>query len=405
MDFADKKAVKYFLKDNGIEDLTQLKLVFKSMAGSLLDELLEGERDDHLGYAKHDYVNKKTDNSRNGYSPKNVKSTYGDVELSIPRDRKGEFEPQLVRKYQTDITGIEDKIISMYAKGMTVRDIQSHIEEIYGGEISAQTISNITDKVLPHVEEWRNRQLKEIYAITYIDGIRYNVRSNGMVKEKTVYGVIGIDLDGNKDVLGLWIAETESAKYWLQVLTEIRNRGVKDILIMTSDDLPGIREAISSVYPSVAYQGCVVHVIRNSIKYVSWKDMKAFCHDMKFIYKASTEESALQALDALKMKWGSTYVMAVNVWERNWERIRTMYRFTEEIRTLIYTTNPMESFNRQLRKVTKNRSLFPDDTSALKLLYLATHEVLKKWTVKIRDWSKILAQLSIHFEERLTKYL
>jgi putative transposase len=206
-------------------------------------------------------------------------------------------------------------------------------------------------------------------------------------------------------VLGLWIAETESAKYWLTVLTEIRNRGVKDILIITSDDLPGIMEAITSVYPGIAYQGCVVHVIRNSMKYVSWKDMKAFSRDMKFIYKASTEESALQALEELRKKWGTTYTLAVNVWERNWERIRTMYQFTDEIRTLIYTTNPIESFNRQLRKVTKNRSLFPDDTSALKLLYLATQEVLKKWTVKTRDWSKILAQLSIHFEDRLTKYL
>jgi transposase-like protein len=405
MDFTDKKAVKGFLHDNGIDNLIELKLVFKNMAGSLLDELLEGERDDHLGYSKHDYANKKTDNSRNGYSSKNVKSNYGELELSIPRDRQGEFEPQLVKKYQTDITGIEDNIISMYAKGMTVRDIQSHIEEIYGGEISAQTISNITDRVLPHVEEWRNRQLKEVYAITYIDGIRYKVRSNGTVKDKTVYGVIGIDLEGNKEVLGLWIAETESAKYWLSVLTEIRNRGVKDILIMTSDDLPGIRDAISAVYPDVAYQGCVVHVIRNSMKYVSWKDMKAFSRDMKFIYKASTEESALQALDELRQKWGTTYALAVNTWERNWERIRTMFRFTDEVRTLIYTTNPMESFNRQLRKVTKNRSLFPDDTSALKLLYLATQEVLKKWTVKTRDWSKILAQLSIHFDERLTKYL
>lgn len=405
MDFTDKKETKNFLKENGIDNLTQLKMAFRSMAGSLLDELLEGERDEHLGYSKHDYANKKTDNSRNGYSSKNVKSAYGEVELNIPRDRKGEFEPQLIRKYQTDITGIEDKIISMYANGMTVRDIQSHIEEIYGGEISPQTISNITDRVLPHVDEWRNRQLQEAYAISYIDGIRYKVRSNGVVKDKTVYGMIGIDLEGNKDVLGLWIAETESAKYWLQVFTEIRNRGVKEILIITSDDLPGIREAITSVYPEIAYQGCVVHVIRNSMKYVSWKDMKAFARDMKSIYKSSTEESALQALEELKKKWGTTYALAVNVWERNWERIRTMYRFTEEIRTLIYTTNPMESFNRQLRKVTKNRSLFPDDTSVLKLLYLATQEVLKKWTIKTRDWSKILAQLSIHFEDRLTQYL
>jgi putative transposase len=311
----------------------------------------------------------------------------------------------LVGKYQKDITGIEEKIISMYAKGMTVRDIQSFIGEIYGGEVSPQTISNITDRVLPLMEEWRNRQLKEIYAITYIDGIRFNVRSNGQVKDKTVYGVIGIDLEGNKDVLGLWIAETESAKYWLGVLTELRNRGLKDILIITSDDLSGIQEAIKAVYPDAAYQGCVVHIIRNSLKYVSWKDMKEFSIDIKPIYKSPTEEAALLAFDELKKKWYSQYKLAVDVWERNWSRMRTMFSFTEEVRVLIYTTNPIESFNRQLRKVTKNRSIFPDDTAALKLIYLATCEVIKKWTMKIKDWNRILAQLSIHFEDRLKERL
>jgi len=405
MDFTDKKAINGFLEDNEIEDMAQLDLVFKSMAGAMLDKLLEGERDTHLGYSKYDYANKKTDNSRNGYSPKNVKSNYGDIELKIPRDRDGTFEPQLVGKYQKDITGIEEKIISMYAKGMTVRDIQSFIGEIYGGEVSPQTISNITNRVLPLMEEWRNRQLKEMYAITYIDGIRFNVRSNGQVKEKTVYGVIGIDLEGNKDVLGLWIAETESAKYWLGVLTELRNRGLKDILIITSDDLPGIQEAISAVYPDAAYQGCVVHIIRNSLKYVSYKDLKEFSSDIKPIYKSPTEESALFAFDELKKKWYGKYKLAVDVWERNWSRMKTMYSFTEEVRILIYTTNPIESFNRQLRKVTKNRSVFPDDTAALKLIYLATREVLKKWTMRIKDWNRILAQLSIHFGDRLGERL
>lgn len=399
MDFTDKKAINGFLEDNEIKDLAQLDLVFKNMAGAMLDKLLEGERDTHLGYSKYDYANKKTDNSRNGYSPKNVKSNYGDIDLKIPRDRDGSFEPHLVGKYQKDITGIEEKIISMYAKGMTVRDIQSFIEEIYGGEVSPQTISNITSRVLPLMEEWRNRQLKEIYAITYIDGIRFNVRSNGQVKEKTVYGVIGIDLDGNKDVLGLWIAETESAKYWLGVLTELRNRGLKDVLIIRPFRDSGSHKG------SIAYQGCVVHIIRNSLKYVSYKDLKEFSRDIKPIYKSPTEETALLAFDELKKKWYSQYKLAVDVWERNWSRMKTMFSFTEEVRVLIYTTNPIESFNRQLRKVTKNRSVFPDDTAALKLIYLATCGVIKKWTMRIKDWNRILAQLSIHFGDRLKERL
>lgn len=327
------------------------------------------------------------------------------MELKIPRDRKGEFEPQIVQKNQTDISQLADRIISMYAKGMTVRDIQSHLEDIYGAEISPQTISNMTDRVLPLLEEWRNRSLEEIYAVLYIDGIRYKVRDNGVIKGKTVYGVVGIDLEGRKDVLGLWISETENAKYWLSVLTDLKNRGVKDVLIITSDDLPGIQEAISAVYPDAEYQGCVVHVIRNSMKYVSYKDRKAFSQTMKGIYQAPTEEAALMALDELKQEWGDKYILAVGVWERNWDRIRTMFQFTHEIRTLIYTTNPIESFHRQLRKVTKNRSMFPTDTAALKLLYLATCEVLKKWTIKLRKWNMILAQLSIHFGDRLQGYL
>ena len=263
-----------------------------------------------------------------------------------------------------------DKIISMYAKGMTVRDIQSHIEDIYGASISSQTISNITDRILPKVEEWRNRQLEEIYAIVYIDGHRYKVRIDGQIKERTVYGILGIDINGRKDLLGLWISETETAKYWLSVFTDIRNRGVKDILIVTSDDLPGIQDAICAVFTDSAYQGCVVHVIRNSLKYVSYQDRKEFSKSLKSLYKAPTEESALTSLDEVKKRWGSEYPLALSVWYRNWDRIRTMFRFTEEIRRLIYTTNPIESFHRQLRKVTKNRSVFPTDTSVLKLLYL-----------------------------------
>ena len=405
LDFTNRKELRKYLKENNVKDVVQVDQLLKKMAGMMIEELLEAERDDHLGYEKYDTKNKETDNSRNGYSPKTVRSSQGDMELKVPRDRKGEFEPQVVQKHQTDISQLADKIISMYAKGMTVRDIQSHLEDIYGAEISPQTISNMTDRVLPLLEEWRNRSLEEVYAVLYIDGIRYKVRDNGVIKSKTVYGVVGIDLEGRKDVLGLWISETENAKYWLSVLTDLKNRGVKDVLIITSDDLPGIQEAISAVYPDAEYQGCVVHVIRNSLKYVSYKDRKAFSKTMKGIYQAPTEEAALMALDELKQEWGDKYILAVGVWERNWDRISTMFQFTQEIRTLIYTTNPIESFHRQLRKVTKNRSMFPTDTAALKLLYLATCEVLKKWTIKLRKWNMILAQLSIHFGDRLQGYL
>jgi transposase-like protein len=405
MDFTDKEMLRTYIKENDIRDIAQLNMHMKKMMGGMIEEMLEAERDEYLGYAKHDTASKETDNSRNGYSPKTVRSSQGDIDLKIPRDRKSEFEPRIVEKRQTDISEIEDRVIAMYAKGLTVRDIQSYLGDIYGAEISTQTISNMTDRVLPLVEEWRSRPLEPIYAILYMDGIRYKVRGNGHIQDKTVYGIIGIGLDGMKHVLGLWIAEKENAKYWLQVLTELRNRGVRDALIVTSDGLPGIEDAIAAVYPDAEYQGCVVHVIRNSLKYVSYQDKQEFSRDIKPIYHAPTEEAALAALDALKEKWHDEYTLAVSVWERNWDRIRTMFRFTSEIRTLIYTTNPIESFHSQLRRVTKNRSLFPSDTSLLKLLYLVTREVTRKWTMRTKGWNKILAQLSIHFGERIQEYL
>jgi transposase-like protein len=352
LDWNDRESIREYIKQNNIKDIIQLNTSIKKMMGAMIEEMLEVERDDHLGYSKHERK-KDTENLngnlRNGYSPKTVRSSQGEIKLDIPRDRDGHFEPALIKKHQNDISQIEDKIISMYAKGMTVRDIQSHLDEIYGASISAQTISNMTDRILPAVEEWRNRALKEIYAILYIDGQRFKVRSDGQVKEKTVYTVLGIDIEGNKEILGLWIAETESAKYWLSVLTEIRNRGVKDILIITSDDLPGIEDAIKAAYPEALYQGCVVHLIRNSIKHVSYKDLKEFSSDMKFIYKAPTEESALKCLDDLETKWGKEYPLALRVWDRDWERISTMYRFTDEMRKLIYTTNAIESVHSQFR--------------------------------------------------------
>lgn len=405
VDYTDKESLKQFLKENDIRDTVQLNMLFRQITGVLLEEMLEGERDEHLGYTRDEGRGKQTANSRNGYSAKKVRSNQGDLELQIPRDRNGDFEPQAVKKHQRDVSEIADKIISMYAKGMTVRDIQSHLEDIYDASISAQTISNITDRILPQVEEWRNRQLEPIYAIVYMDGHRYRVRDEGRVQDRTVYAVLGIDLEGKKDLLGLWVSGSENAKYWLQVFTDLRNRGVKDMLLVTSDDLPGIQDAVCAVYPEAEYQGCVVHVLRNSLKHVSYQDRKEFSKSLKPVYQAPTEEAALSALDGVKQQWESEYPLAVGVWDRNWDRIRTMFRFTDEIRRLIYTTNPIESYHRQLRKVTKNRSVFPTDTAVLKLLYLATQEVTKKWTMKTTHWNRILAQLSIHFGERVTGYL
>lgn len=401
----DKQAIQTFLKDQQIEDLVQLNALLKQMTGVVVEELLEAERDDHLGYTKYDTQNKHTSDRRNGHSQKQVHSAQGPLDVKIPRDRDGDFAPQLIKRYERDISQIEERVLSLYAKGMTVRDIQSHLEDIYGTSVSAGTISNMTERIQPLVEEWRNRPLSSVYSIVYIDGHGQHVRANGQVRTQKVYTVMGVDLWGQKDILGLWVAETENAKTWACVLTELRNRGVQDILLICSDDLPGIEDAIAAVFPDAVYQGCVVHVIRNSLKYVSYKDQKAFARDMKAIYTASTEEAALMALDALQQTWGARYPLAVQVWEKNWTRISTMFRFTQEIRRLIYTTNPIESYHRQVRKVTKNRSVFPDERSLLKLLYLVTQSVVKKWSMPLVHWNRILAELGVHFGQRVTDRL
>ncbi|BBJ29123.1 transposase, mutator type (plasmid) [Athalassotoga saccharophila] len=349
-----KDEIRKFIKDNDIKDIAGIEESLKRMFSSVIEEMLEAELEDQLGYTKYDYKSKMTDNSRNGKSKKTVMSKYGETEIEVPRDRNSDFEPQVVKKRQRDISGIEDRIISMYANGMTFSEIGNQIEDIYGAELSNETLSRITDKIIPLMEEWRNRRLEEVYAIVYLDGIRYNVRENEQVINKTVYFAVGIDLGGQKDVLGMWIAETETSKYWAKVLSDLRNRGVKDILIMTTDGLSGMKEAVEAIYPETELQGCVVHVIRNGMKYVSYKDLKEFSKDTKSIYQAPTEESARKGLNALKEKWSEKYPLAVNVWEKSFDRISTMYQFTPEIRKLIYTTNPIESFNMQLRRKTKN---------------------------------------------------
>ena len=402
----NKDVFRQMIKDGRLNGIKDIEDILKDMFGGLLQQFLEAEMDEALGYSKYDYKNKATDNSRNGYSTKQVKTSMGKMNISIPRDRKSEFEPRIIPKYSKEISpSIEDRILSMYAKGMSLSDIHEHMKEIYGMNLSNETISRLTDRILPIVEEWRARPLEDVYAIMYMDGIRFKVLEDGRIKQKNVYVAIGIDLDGMKDVLGMWVAENENSKYWLNVLNELKNRGVKDVLITTVDGLPGFEDAIKAVYPKAEVQRCIIHQLRNTFKYVSYKDRKELAKDFKAVYKAPTKENAWNNLMELKKKWGKKYPLSFKSWEDNWESLSTYFKYPQEIRTLIYTTNPIESYNRQLRKVTKSKSVFPNDTALLKMLYLATMDVVKKWTMRQKNWASILAQLAIYFKERVESYL
>ncbi len=401
-----KDQLKSLIKEYGVVDGKSAEDAVKDLMKDVLETALESELDEELGYTKYDYkTQKETSNRRNGYSSKTVKSSLGKVDINIPRDRDGKFEPAIVKKHQKDISNIEDRILSMYAKGMSTRDIQSHMEEIYGMEVSPDMVSRITDKILPLVHEWQNRPLEEVYAIIYLDGMVFNVRQDGHVIKKTAYSIMAFNLDGMKEILGIWIGESESAKFWLNVLNEIKNRGVKDILIASIDGLTGFEDAISSVFPDTEIQRCIVHQIRNSSKYVPYKDLKAFCGDMRKIYTSPTERGALQALDHFEEKWGKKYEYAVKSWRNNWSNLSTFFKYPEEIRVLIYTTNPIESYHRSVRKVSKTKGCFSSDDSLLKILYLVTLDVSRKWLQKHRQWSRIMGQLAIYFEDRLSPYI
>lgn len=402
MSLLDKKELRKLMKKGQLTDISDIQDLLKAQFKDIIEEMLEAELEDKLGYSKYDYKNKETYNSRNGKRSKNLRSKYGDVEIDVPRDRLSEFEPKVVKKNQRDVSSIDDQVLSMYAKGMTTRDIQSHLNDIYGIEVSPTTISNITDKILPIIREWQYRPLDEIYAHVVLDAIHYKVRQDGKIINKAVYVVLGINLDGFKDVLGMWVGENETSKFWLKVLSDLKSRGVQDILIASIDGLPGFKEAIEVTFPKTEIQRCIVHVIRNSTRHLPYKDKKAFVADLKPIYQAIDEPQALASLDELEAKWGEKYYIAIKPWKDNWEEIRTMFRFPAEIRKLIYTTNAVESFNRQLRKVTKSKSSFPTDESLLKMMYLVTMDVTDKWTQKIRDWALIIGQLHIYFEDRLS---
>jgi len=376
--------------------------MLKDLLGDTLQGMLEGELEDELGYSKYDYSNKDTDNSRNGYSKKNVVSSIGEICLDIPRDRKGEFEPQIVKKNQTDISNIEDQVLSMYAKGMTTRDISDHLKTVYGVDASAEMISKMTDRILPIAKEWQNRPLDRKYAVVFMDAIHYNVRQDNAIVKKAVYIAIGIKLNGSKEVLGMWVGGNESAKYWLGVLNEIKNRGVEDIMIVSVDGLTGFGDAIHAVFPQTEIQRCIVHQIRYSTKFISYKDIKAFMADLKRVYQTTTEEIALQELDKLEEKWGGRYPSSIASWRNNWPQLATYFKYPPELRKIIYTTNSIENFNRQLRKVTKSKTIFPTDDALFKMLYLSMIDITKKWNGKPWEWGKILEQLCIYFEGRIT---
>ncbi|MFZ1604752.1 MAG: IS256 family transposase [Enterococcus aquimarinus] len=370
----------------------------KELLGDTMEELLKAELDEHLDY---EYGEKPLSlNTRNGSSKKTVKSSYGNIDLNIPRDREGSFEPQALKKYEKDISNIENQIISMYAKGMSTRDISTHIKDIYGFGISETMVSKITNKILPTIEEWQNRPLEKVYPMVFLDAIHYHVRENNIVVKKAVYIALGYNLEGFKEILGMWVGENESSKYWLLVLNQLKERGLDDILIISTDNLPGFTQAIEAVYPKAEIQKCIIHQIRNSTKYVSYKDIKELMKDLKAIYKAPTEDLALTNLGIFEEKWDKKYPMCVSSWKNNWTELSTYFKYPEGIRKLVYTTNAMENFNRQLRKVTKNKTIFPNDYALQKSLYLAMVDASSKWTYRIRGWDQILSQLSIFFEGR-----
>ena len=401
-EIARRAKIRELLQESNISSMADIQELFKETIAEFMENGLDAELEEELGYSRYDYKNKDTDNSRNGHSSKTLKTSFGEVDIDVPRDRKGEFDPVILKKNQTSISqDVEEKILSMYAKGMTTSDIETHIRDIYGLQISDTTISRITDKILPIAKEWQQRPLEPIYAVVFLDAIHYHVRSEGQIVKKAVYIAIGINLDGKKDVLGMWVGENESAKYWASVLNGLRNRGVEDIFIACTDNLTGFDTAIEAVFPQTEIQNCIIHQLRNSSKYVSYKDIKALMADLKAVYAAVDEASALDALDIFAETWDKKYPKISKSWRENWVNLSTYFKYPVEVRRLIYTTNTIEGFNRQLRKVTKSKAVFPTDDSLFKMLYLAMIDITKKWTGRRQDWGTIHAQLSIYFNDRM----
>jgi putative transposase len=398
----DNELIDNLLKDyKEPEEIIGENGLLKQLTKALLERAMQAEMTGHLGYEKHDRSGNNTGNSRNGKSSKTLKGEFGRLPIEVPRDRNSTFEPKIIPKGQTRWTGFDEKILSMYARGMTTREIQGHLEEMYQVEVSPALISSVTEAVIEEVKGWQSRQLDSMYAVVYLDALRLKVRESGHVQNKAVYLAIGIDMEGKKEVLGMWIAQTEGSKFWLQIVTELKNRGVNDILIACVDGLKGLPEAIEAVFPKTQVQLCIVHMVRYSLNYVGWKQRKEVAADLKRIYQSATEQEAEMALEEFGKKWDSKYPTISQSWRRNWARVIPFFAHPPDIRKVIYTTNSIESLNMSLRKITKNRASFPNDEAALKLLYLALKKISKKWTLPIRDWKGALNQFAIVYEGRM----
>lgn len=395
-----KEILKLLQENYELNTAQDLSSAIKNMFKDALQEMMNAEFDNSMGYSKYDKKADKT-NYRNGSTKRNLKSEFGEFEFETPRDRNGEFKPKIVPKNTRDVSGIEDKIISLYARGLTTREINEQIQDLYGIEVSATMVSNITDQIIPEIKEWQERPLDSVYPIIFIDAVHFSVREENRVVKKAAYIVLGINKDGYKEIIGIWIGENESSKFWLGVLNDLKQRGVIDILIMCSDNLTGIKQAIETAYPKTIQQRCIVHMIRNSVKFVSYKDLKEFCKDLKKIYTSKNEKQGYEELQKVKEKWKDKYISAFKTWEENWEDICPFFQFSEPIRKIMYTTNTIESLNRQFRKYTKTKSVFSTDMSLLKCLYLSTKNITRKWTAPYQNWGPILSELSIMFDGRI----
>lgn len=394
-----KNVIVMLLQEYDIHTAADLEDALKDLMGGTIETMLESELDNHLGYKE--YERSDNENYRNGTKSKKIRGKFGETEISVPQDRDGNFEPQVVKKRQKDVSGIEEKIISMYAKGMTTRQISETIDDIYGFEASEGMISNITDRLLPQIEEWQNRPLDSVYPIVFIDAIHFSVRDNGQVKKLAAYVILGVNSTGHKEILSIQVGQNESAKYWLGVLNELKNRSVTDILVMCSDGLTGIKEAVNAAYPQTELQRCIVHQVRNTLKYVGEKNKKELANDLKTIYQAPSEKTALEQLDKVNEKWNKDYPNVMKSWYANWDVISPIFKFSQTVRKVIYTTNAIESLNSGFRRLNKQRSVFPSDTALMKSLYLAAHEITKKWTMPLRDWGRVLGELEIMYPDRI----
>lgn len=394
-----RNIIQSLIEEYDIETADDIQDALKDLLGGTIKSMMEAEMDEHLGYES--YERRNNPNYRNGTKTKTVRGNFGEIELAVPQDRDSTFEPKIVKKRQKDISDIDQKIISMYARGLTTRQISEQIEELYGFECSEGFISDVTDKILQDITDWQNRPLDDIYPILFIDAVHFSVREDHIIKKLAAYVILGVTLDGRKDVISLQIGENESSKYWLGVLNDLKNRGVKDIMIICADGLTGIKEAINTAFPKTEYQRCIVHQVRNTLKYVPYKDKKAFATDLKSIYLAPNEQQGHENLERVAEKWSEKYPNALKSWEQNWDVLTPIYKFSSDVRKVIYTTNAIESLNSTYKKLNRQRSIFPNDTALLKALYLATLQATKKWGQPLRNWAKVYGEFSIMYEGRL----